>query len=371
MERKQYLYSGKENTILFYAAFALMVFAKAFGLYRADKIYYVLFAVSAAMLAVRILLMKKTKEDFGKLALLLLPGTAVFLYCRETTLLFTCLFLAASKEIDFDFSMKWCLRIYIFAIPLRLLLYFCGLVEGGEKAIYLHNSAGESYLAGYTYGYGYPHPNVLFITVFVAVLLYLYVRKDELGWKEIVAPGIVMVFTFLVTKSKAGLLISLAVMFALVLQRYVPHREQFIRLYCALMIGASLIVGIVLPLLYSADNPILYFINKFVITGRLRWAKEALMEAGVSLLGGGNAFLDILYMDVLINSGIAGFCMLMAGVIALPISFAKRRNYVGLLCASAMVLYACMEQFPLNIAMNPFVLYLGTDVLFEKNKISI
>lgn len=89
----------------------------------------------------------------------------------------------------------------------------------------------------------------------------------------------------------------------------------------------------------------------------------------MTLLGTGGVFVDSLYMDVLLNCGVVGFCMLILGFGAAAWGFIRDRNDMGLICITAMILYACMEQFPLNIAMNPFILYLGTDVLF-KNKTS-
>jgi len=352
----------KTDAALFYLAFFLMVFAKAFGLWQVDRSYYVMFCVSALLLAIRVLMMKKDSRTILTMGLVLIPSVAVFFISHETTLLFTCLFVAASKDIDFETCIKYACIIYIIAVPLRVLLYFLGLVEGGSKAIYAHDSSGTPYLVGHTYGYGYVTPNMLFAAVFITVLLLFYVKRHNLNLGTLLATSIVILIAYVVTKCKTGLVVYLAVVAAIALMKIYPKKDSWLIVYCLLLVGGSFLLGAVLPFFFSVDNPILFFINEYLISGRLLLANNALLASGVGLLGGGGIFVDILYMDVLLNCGITGFIMLLLGGAIMLRGFIKEKNMMGLICAAAMILYACMEQFPLNIAMNPFLLYIGCSV---------
>lgn len=356
----------KKDAALFYAAFFIMVFAKAFGLYVADKLYYVLFAISGLLLACRLLLLVKDREVLLKSIAILLPCAIFFLNARETTLLFTCLFLAASKEINFEACMKSACGIYIVAICLRVVLYFCGVVEGGEKAIVANASDGTPYVVGYTYGYGYVTPNIFFAVVFVAVLLVLYVRKDKLDWVTITLTGIVALIVFLATKCKTGFVVYLGVLGAIAMHKLFPKRRKYLHAYCLLLVVISLFVGILLPFLRNLDNSSLMNLIDRILSGRLRISAQALRETGISFWGSAGWALDIMYMDVLFNCGTVGFAMVIAGGTALVWAFLKEEEPVGLICVCALILYASMEQFPLNIAMNPFLLYLGTNVIFKR-----
>lgn len=366
---KSGLLQYKKDTALFYVAFYLMVFAKAFGLWSTHKSYFVMFVVSGFLLGIRLLVMKKSRDDYWKIGLLLVPCCIIFLSSRETTLLFTCLFLAASKGIDFETSMKGACRVCLVTVPLRVVLNLLGLVEGGNKPLFAYDSAGNQIVTGYTYGYGFVTPNMLFSAVFIAVLLLFYVRRDKLKIQDMALSTALLLAVFYVTRCRTGLIVYFAVLCGVVVYRVFHQKPQLTSAYCGLLVAASVAVGVIFPLIYSRDNPIMYQIAFRGFTGRTQFAQDAVMKAGISLFGAGGIFSDILYVDVLVNSGIVGLVFLLIGMVALFAAFHKAKNYVGLICVSGMILYACMEQFPLNIAMNPFILYLGTAVLF-KNKTS-
>ena len=363
---------GKEekNTFLFYAAFFLMVFAKAFGLNRLHQSYSVMFIFSAALLGFRVLVMKPDIKTIIKIGLLLLPSALIFLFSRETTLLFTCLFIAASGGVDFEKTLKWSAGIYSVAVPLKILLYFLGLVEGGSKAIYTNDSMGKSYLVGYTYGYGYDHPNMLFSAAFVGVLLLLYVNRKKLGWGLIGLCSLIMAVIFAATRCRTGLLVYLAILPAFLLLKCFPQKEKLLKGYCLLLIMGSFAIGILFPLIYEEDN-LLMMLGSKMLSARPRWAHEAMQSYPLTLFGGAGVFLDILYIDVLMNCGIAGFSMLIVGIILMLYTFYRDNNLYAVVCVTALVLYACMEQFPLNIAMNPFILSVGIEVLFKEKSQSV
>lgn len=358
----------QRDIILFYTAFILMSFAKAFGLYSGDKVYYLLFVFCAALLALRILIMKKDLKDWLVIGVLLVPSGLIFLHNGETILLFTCLFLAASKNVDFVFSLRCSLIAYLTMIPLRVGLKLCGVIEGGNKAIYVANDSGGWDLAGYTSGYGYPHPNTFFAVIFIAAILLLYLKQNQLKLPMLCAVSGVVLVVFCLSLCKTGFIVYLAVMVALVLKYLFPARRNRLVIYCILMIFGALLLGAVLPVIHSAENPLLDFIDRYLISGRLHQGRDALTTNGLSLLGAGGVFLDVLYMDILLNSGILGTVMMYLGLSLLVWRYYKDEDDLGLICASSMILYGCMEQFPLNIIMNPFLLYLGPNVLFSKSK---
>lgn len=359
---------GPKDAILFYVAFILMSFAKAFGLYSGVKVYYLLFVFSAALLSIRILIVNKDRKTWLVLLGLLVPSGLIFLHNGETIMLFTCLFLAASMDVDFELSLKYGLAAHLTMVPLRVILYFCGVVEGGTKDIYISDGAGGWILDRVTNGYGYAHPNSLFAAVAIGAILLLYLNRDHLKLLLICAVSAVILVTFYVTLCKTGFIVYIALLGGLVVKYLFPCRRNLLVIYCMLLIFGALLLGAVLPMIYSEEKPFLYFINHYLISGRLHQGKDALTANGVSLLGAGGVFLDMLYMDILINSGVVGTIMLYLGMGVLVWHYYRDMNDIGLICISAMILYGCMEQFPLNIIMNPFILYLGTNVLYAKKK---
>lgn len=359
-----------DNTMLFYIPFFLMAFAKAFGLDKGNAVYYLLFAGSAMLLGIRILyLLKKDMKLIVRIALLLISCGVFFVSSRKTALLFTGLFLAASKDIDFELAIKGCVTSYLIAIPLRVSLYFLGFVEGGSKKIVVWINDQTQYLADITYGYGYNHPNVFMAVVVIAVLLLLYIRRERLTLPLFMTTSAFVVVVFMLTKGKTGLIIYLATLIGLLLLNLPQaYSKKIFVFYCLILIFVTLVMGILLPLFYSPQNLIMKLMNHKLVTGRFANAQSALKAVGIHLFGNGRGWSDILYIDMLLTCGIAGLVMIMFGAVALFVAFFKDRNWTGLLGASVMILYASMEQFPLNIAMNPFLLYIGTAMLYRTEK---
>lgn len=351
---------------LFYIAFYPMVFAKAFGLNRSDFVYNILFAFSFLWLFIRIVRMKNLRP-FVMMAALLVG--CIFIFTHEMTMLYTMIFLIASKNIDFDKAMQTSAVLYVIGIILRLGLHFLGISEGGTKPMY-EVINGVTVAVGTYSGYGFITPNVFFANVFMATILIFYSLRKTLNIFLISWLSLIIFIVYKLTHCRTGLLIYLIFVSTVVLFRYIDKGTRYIKYIFYSIVFLSLMIGVIFPLLYTINPAAMAFADR-LFTGRLNLVAAALRNSGISLFGDGSSSLDILYMHTLINNGIVGFVLLLIGGYSLFKNIFKSGNLIGCTCVCAMILYASMEQFPLNIAMNPFILYLGTNVFYCKRYFKI
>jgi len=352
------------GVVLFDLAFFMIVTGKAFGLSSEDKLYNIVFLLCGVFLSIKIILTKTAVGNWLRVFLIGLVCGGMVLCGHETRLPLACLFIIAAKDVNFEECMKKACRIYWCVIPIRIFLYFLGIVEGGRKPIYINHK-----VVGFTYGYGYQHPNTFFYTVFLAILLCYYVKRRKLRFIDIFVCSTVMTIVFAATLCKTGMMVYLFVVLGIVLYLFFPKSKKLLYGYCVSAIIMSVMIGIVCPSIHTGNSQVLKAVD-YLFKGRLHWAKAAIVNTGITLFGRSTDLVDILYIDILANGGITGFLMVVIGTAVMLRGFLRDKNDVGILCTSALVLYSCMETYPINFAFNPLILYLGTNIFYrEKNEL--
>ena len=351
--------------ILFYIAYYPMVFCKGFGLNQSNAIYNKLFFAIIAILLLRFFSLKYLKRELIIVSTLVGVGLLTYINGAETTLLFTIVFLVCSKGIDFEKTIKNSMYLYFMGTVLKLILYYTGLYEGGSKVVNLVEN-GYSVTLEYS-GYGFITPNVLYANVFLIILMFFYVYNEKMKLIHFVLSFFIMYKFYTMTHCRTGFLVYLCLLCSMLIFKYIKEQRFILELSMIVVQTVSFLIGIALPVLYNPSWSIFVTLNK-ILTGRFRLAKDAINNIGISLFGKTGCSLDILYMNVLIRDGLCGFIITLAAIVMLFISLRQSKNMMGYICMTLMTLYASIEQFPMNIAMNPFLLLIGVNIIYKCNR---
>lgn len=364
LSKEKYNWNDRK-LILFYIAYYLMVFCKGFGLNQSDVIYNKLFFIAIVILMLRFFLLKYSKRELIIVSALVGIGILTYINGEETTLLFTIIFLVSSKGIDFEKTIKNSMYLYFIGTALKLILYYTGIYEGGSKVVNLVEN-GYSVTLEYM-GYGFITPNVLYANVFLVILMFFYVYNEKIKLIHFLLSFFIMYIFYTMTHCRTGFLVYLCLLCSMLIFKYIKEKRIIIELSMIVVQIVSFLIGIVLPVLYNSSLSIFVILNK-ILTGRFRLAKDAINNIGISLFGKPGCSLDILYMNVLIRDGLFGFIITLVAIVMLFISLRQSKNMIGYVCMTLMILYASIEQFPMNIAMNPFLLLIGANIIYKCNR---
>lgn len=362
----------------YYTAFLLMTGGKAGGLDSSSKVYNVLFLIAIALLLIKYFTTEySVKERMLTAALVMISGVSM-LKSGEKTVLFSILFIITAKGIHVFTLLKFVLAVRLVSTSVLMLLSGMGITGNYSIPYYTAhiNELKETIVdkVTYYYSFGYAHPNICFISCFLIFIIFIFINYKKINWIYFAITGAGAVFVYTLTHSRTGLLVFLCFCLIVLLIRSAEQNnfvKQMIRLLIySIPIAAVISVGA--ALLFD-ENSIVWLKINTVFTGRLHIMHEYLSAFTPSLLGtaceGLSSFLDNMYLSLLLKSGIILFLLFLLSQYLLSRQLYKENRYIelGVLCTFAI--YGLMEEFPLNVIMNPFMLYTGEILFKSSNKI--
>ena len=84
---------------------------------------------------------------------------------------------------------------------------------------------------------------------------------------------------------------------------------------------------------------------------------------------GMSSFLDSIYPSLLLKNGVLSLGLVVSVFLYIQIIQYKNRNWKGLIAITMMIIYGVMEESPINIILNPFLI-LAAPLVF-KSKYSL
>ena len=231
---------------------------------------------------------------------------------------------------------------------------------------------------------------------FFLLLAYLWFRGKKITWGEVFAVGAVDILIYSMTGSNTSFIgMSILVMFAIGVKIESFIRTRFIK-NAKKNIGQSILNGInnfvvicfkysfvifavftvLLALLYSVDNPLLFRLNG-ILHLRLSLGHKGLLENGIHLFApaypiyGARAsadgyynFLDCSYISLLVSCGLLPLVFYVLSMTAVQIRHKKYFYGAALLAVCALV--SIEEHHLQEIYMNSFLLLLFADMNIDK-----
>ncbi len=238
--------------LIYLIYFAIMLGAKAIGLYEGQTLYNICLLVGVAFLGIKILITKHSALEYFLMAALIALGVVVYLQSGEKSLLIFLMMMLGVKNVSLDKIFKTGTAIWLTAFVTMYVLSVVGVIP--EKAFILDRYGWPPILR---HSLGYPHPNTLHVTYFVLCILLLYSLRS-LSKKHITAISIVLVlgncYVFMYSLSRSGFFITLLYLF---LNLYFIWKENRSRL-------EKVIVNLVFPI-----SALFYIFFSLVLKGQV------------------------------------------------------------------------------------------------------
>lgn len=351
-----------ENSFFF--AFLLLTFGKALGLNSYDKAYKLMFLLSLLFVGIKILYGRYNWKEFLTMGTVVALAGVVYLSSGETTFLFTVLLLCGAKEVNVQKIFKLALPVWLFGIILTASSAAVGIRESTVIPYYaaeeLTDYISKNFVIKEYSSYGYGHPNYLFFVCLLSCMIYLLLRYHTLRWLDVVITGVPMVLLFRLTHCRTGLLLFGLMWIMIIWVKFWEKKQKpQAMLLFFLIVPIVLLCTLVLPWFYDPENPVMIILNG-ILTGRIHWLITYLSSFPVTLFGqyctGVNGFLDSLYPSLLLKGGMVSLVFYVGLFLIAQYKSWKKRDWIGLVMLSIMIIYGVMEESPANVILNPFLL---------------
>lgn len=354
------------SEIVFLAYFAVMLGAKAIGLYEGQLLYNICLVFGAALFGIKLLLTKNSILEYLVIIFLVFWGSIVYLSSGEKSLLIFFTMMLGMKNISVERVFKTGAVIWTTAF---ISLYVLSIIGVIPEIAYMLDRAGWPPIL--RHALGYPHPNTLHIAYFILCVFILYSCKN-LSPKYITAISAIMMFgncyVFMYSLSRNGLIITT---FYLLLQVYFLWRKQFNRLETFLLnlifpISATFLI--VLPLIIKKVNGDLFEVLNRIFAGRFIFSWYFLTYKPMELFGireiplptEADYVIDSSYVYLLFKLGIIAYLVYFV-VMILLIRHLISQNYRAELAVVLALSFGGMnETYLFNQSYKNFIfLFLG------------
>lgn len=343
--------------------FAIMLGAKAIGLYEGQLAYNVCLVIGILFFGIKLILTRNSVTDYIAVILLLSLGIAVYLCSGEKSLLIFITMMLGMKGVSSGRVFKLGAVLWTTAFVCMYVLSVIGVIP--EIAYTIDRNGWPPILR---HALGYPHPNTLHITYFILCIFLLYSFK-ELSRKYITAISVILMlgncYVFMYSLSRNGFIIT---SFYLMLQVYFIWRVNRCRLenvLIMLIFPVSALAMIVTPLIITGD---LFERVNLIFAGRFVFTKYFLTYEPLKLFGIGiipvpteSYVIDSSYVYLIFRLGIVAFCLYYASMIFLVRKLLQENMRSELAVVLALTVGGINETYLFNQSFKNFIfIFLGT-----------
>ncbi len=336
--------------LLYLCYFAVMLGAKAIGLYEGQTAYNVCLVLGAAFFGAKLLVTKHSLiEDIVILALLAL-GFAVYLKSGEKSLLIYFTMMLGIKSVSTDRVFKLGGIIWLTSFVSLYVLSVIGVIP--EYSFSLNRTGWPIMLR---HSLGYPHPNTLHASYFVLCAFLLYLSR-KLPKKYITAISIILMlgngYVFMYSISRNGFLV---VSFYIILHLYLYFREKRSKFENAVLLAIlplGIIAMILLPLITSGE---VFRKLNVIFSGRFVYTKYYLTYQPLGLFGiesipvpSDNYVIDSSFVYLLFRLGIVAFLLVVTLLFCTILDAVKNNRKAEIAILISFSAYGVLELFLFN-----------------------
>ncbi len=275
----------------------------------------------------------------------------------EKMLLLTSVFVLSCYQSDY---LRICKTILITLLLGCAVVFLLGILGVLESTTYdgVNSLTGESQTR-HAFGFGYMnYIGTLFVSICLA---HLIVRNRGFGIPDALAWCVAALFLYFVVGTKTSTFL-LVIMLWLVLLLRLSERCGWQRMatrVLALVAAASALVGIVLPLVFRFDSPLLVSINE-IIGGRLSYARACFENYPMTLFGSSVPFvsvnealetgvpvltLDNAYAHLLVCYGVISLLVVLGAYGALLVLSIRHCDLITMVLVAVMVISGSFEGY--------------------------
>ncbi len=343
--------------LIYYAYFAIMLIAKGFGLYQGQKLYTLALAVSALLIALKVLSTKHNLYEWAAIVLLGTLAVMIYINSNEIGALIIVATVIGMKDVPVKRIMAVGAGAWTFTYFVRILTT---LLHLNRDIFKVQNKFHLGFIIRWSLGQ--PHPNVLQISfiLFCAFILYLGRFKGRRLYQVSALMFLGNLYIFLYSFSVTG--IMLAVIY-LGLNIYLnDFREKHGRADSLYPVEKWTFIGLVPACaLLSVLGPVVLkgrvweFFNNLFNT-RFNIALEYMRANPITLFGTGYCNelppelnnLDCSYVFALMHYGIIFFVLFVAGYTLLVYNQIKNDKRIELAITISLCIAAVSEPFFVN-----------------------
>ena len=349
--------------LLYLCYFAVMLGAKAIGLYEGQTAYNICLVIGAAFFACKIVCTKHSVSELLIMFLLFALGGAVYLQSGEKSLLIYFTMMLGMKAVSKSRVFKVGSAIWLTSFVSLYVLSVVGVIP--EYSFSLNRRGWPIILR---HSLGYPHPNTLHASYFVLVAFILYLTRN-LSKKYITAISIILLlgngYVFMYSVSRNGFLV---VCIYLVLHIYLFRRTNKTKLENWLLMAilpVAVLFIVFVPLITSGE--VFEKINT-ILAGRPRYTRYYLTYEPLRLFGIENIpvpredyVIDSSYIYLIFRLGIVAFCVVLALMMLAIYDAIKNNRLAEISLLLAFSIYGMLELLLFNQSYkNLMFIFMGT-----------
>lgn len=320
--------------------------------------------IAMSLFGIKIILQRRYSiKEICIMAFLCVWGILTYKVTDDMRVFWFAIVLCASKDIDFDKSVRYSFRTMLLCCILFFISYKIGIID--ETMV--------DSVRGIRHSFGLGHPNMCAAYYALLMIQYIYINFKKINILHI---NILIVGTFLIysfTKSTTGLITAVVSLLIVIVLKYVSFKKINSQLIIYFLI-CGILAFTIIPIIYNKG----FSSIDALLTGRLHQAHFYFKKYGIGLLGKNiNAdlnniytdnILDIGYARMLINNGLIYYLTIVVGYIIAMFEAWKseRRDIIALM--SCFVVYMFTENVATYIFMNVTML-LFSYYLYRKTSI--
>lgn len=347
---------------VYLAYFAIMLGAKAVGLYEGQFLYNVCLVIGGLLFGIKVLITKHSILEYLIMGATMGLGLAVYASSGEKSLLIFFTMMLGMKAVSYDKVFKMGSVIWGVTFVAMYVLSVVGVLP--EKAFIL-DRAGWPPILRHTLGY--PHPNTLHVAYLILVIFVLFSCK-ELSKKYITAIAVVLLlgncYVFMYSLSRNGFLITCIYVF---FDLYFLWRKNISKLEKAIIYAIypfSALFMIVTPLVIKGD--VFEVVNR-IFAGRIVFTWYYLTYQPLKLFGSrdipvpqDNFIIDSSYVYLIFRLGLIAFILYCVAMVLLIWKLLKDDKRAELAVVLALTFGGINETYLFNQSYKNFIfLFLG------------
>ncbi len=296
---------------------------------------------------------------------------------REKVVISVLLFCIASKYAKPKKVVKYFLITHLLIVTFTMILSSCGIIS--ENLMHRGEIARLSY--------GFSHPNAIGVEMLVILLSYFYLRQQKIRWIDYILWIIILIWFFDRTNCKTTIIVAVLFLISFFITNFFNSKKLHQRIYWFSNIILITVVASSLYLTFFFDEQ-----NRFMkkidilLSFRPTIMFQAYQNFGISLFGHhvDLNMVDNSFIRLLLLNGLLFFCLYIIFLCVDLRYFYKRRDTIGLLIMTAMILTGFCENvlfrmeynFPLMLAanymfMNIVDLDTGRKIQKERNSVDV
>lgn len=356
------------GNICFCVYYAIMVVIKTFGYVSYETFFKIAFVIAVLFLGVKVLTTKYTMREFLILYFLLAISAICWLRVGEKNVLFITMTLWGMKHFKFHDLMKATVWIRIVGTALMILLALAEILD-----LQADTAISTGFLVHKVYGFGYIKANAAYYIIFVTIALFLYLQYDKLNIWHFLLSTLICFLAFQATFCRTGMIVFV-LMWAMILFDKCMKNKKYYQLLSFTTAGVFAVSWIWM-VIYQINNSFMFRINR-MLNGRIEITNNYYRAYGTTLFPKTtNIFWDMnyttidnLYMYLFISCGAVFTVLFIYWATKSQYRLYKFGYYREILFFTLFVIYAVLEQSPMNPILNPFIL-LTANLIYKDYKV--